>query len=157
MYTRILVPLDGSKLSERSLTEVKNIVADQPGLEVMLLMVQEEIIPFNSVPFVESKAKEMVRQREKMNREVAQKIDQYLSDKASGLSQEGITVKTEIIHPEPLKSVAEAIIDYAEANKADLIVMTTRGQSGIKRWTMGTVADRVARYSKVPVLIVPPE
>jgi nucleotide-binding universal stress UspA family protein len=46
------------------------------------------------------------------------------------------------------------IIQYAETNKVDLIVMSTRGQSGLSRWLMGSVADRVVRGAGVPVLLV---
>ena len=155
MYTRILVPLDGSKLSECSLAQARNLARGNPGIEVVLLVVQEEILPFTSVSFSESKAREMAAQRDKMNRDVAQKIEKYLSGQAEGLTKEGLAVKTEILHPEPLKSIAEVIMDYAEASKSDLIVMSTHGRTGFQRWAIGSVADRVMRYSRVPVLVVP--
>ena len=47
-----------------------------------------------------------------------------------------------------------AITGFAEAIEADLIVMSTRGQSGLSRWLMGSVADRVVRGADVPVLLV---
>ncbi len=43
---------------------------------------------------------------------------------------------------------------FAEANQVDLIVISTRGHSGLSRWLMGSVADRVLRGAKVPVLLV---
>jgi nucleotide-binding universal stress UspA family protein len=46
------------------------------------------------------------------------------------------------------------ITEFAEANEVDLIVMSTRGQSGLTRWLMGSVADRVVRGATVPVLLV---
>ena len=46
------------------------------------------------------------------------------------------------------------IPQYAETNQVDLIVMSTRGQSGLSRWLMGSVADRVVRGATVPVLLV---
>ena len=46
------------------------------------------------------------------------------------------------------------IINYAEANQEDLIVMSTRGQSGPSRWLMGSVSDRVVRGANVPVVMV---
>jgi nucleotide-binding universal stress UspA family protein len=45
------------------------------------------------------------------------------------------------------------IAEYAETNQMDLIVMSTRGQSGLRRWLMGTMADRVVRGVTVPVLL----
>jgi nucleotide-binding universal stress UspA family protein len=47
-----------------------------------------------------------------------------------------------------------AITVFAEAEEIDLIVMSTRGQSGLSRWLMGSVADRVVRGANVPVLLV---
>lgn len=46
------------------------------------------------------------------------------------------------------------IIQYAETNQVDLIVMCSRGQSGLSRWMMGSVSDRVVRGADVPVLLV---
>ena len=48
---------------------------------------------------------------------------------------------------------AEEIICYADENKFDLIVMATHGRSGIGRWALGSVAEKVLRASKVPVLL----
>jgi len=49
---------------------------------------------------------------------------------------------------------AEEIIDYAEKNNIDLIVMGTLGLTGVKRFLIGSVAENVVRHSKVPVLVV---
>ena len=46
------------------------------------------------------------------------------------------------------------IVQFAEENQVDLIVMSTRGQSGLSRWLMGSVAERVVRGATVPVLLV---
>jgi nucleotide-binding universal stress UspA family protein len=53
-------------------------------------------------------------------------------------------------------AVADAILNYAEANGVDLIAMSTHGRSGIGRWLLGSVADRVVHGSQVPVLLVRP-
>jgi nucleotide-binding universal stress UspA family protein len=62
----------------------------------------------------------------------------------------GISVKLATIVGRPHLQ----IIQYAETNQVDLIVMSTRGQSGLSRWSMGSVADRVVRGAGVPVLLV---
>jgi nucleotide-binding universal stress UspA family protein len=51
-------------------------------------------------------------------------------------------------------SPAESIIDAATAEVVDLIVMSTHGRGGLARWTFGSVADKVARHSPCPVLLV---
>ena len=51
-------------------------------------------------------------------------------------------------------SVADKLIDYAEANEVDMILMATHGRSGVSRWVRGSIADRILRASRVPVLMV---
>jgi len=53
-----------------------------------------------------------------------------------------------------LGSVADSLVDFAEAGGIDLIVIATHGRSGVSRWVRGSVADRVLRASRVPVLMV---
>lgn len=64
----------------------------------------------------------------------------------------GIEIKTEII--EELYSVAGAIINYAEKNNADAIIIGGTGRSGFKRLMLGSVAADVVRYSKCPVFVI---
>ena len=63
-----------------------------------------------------------------------------------------IELKTDIV-VSPV-SVVGAIIDYAEKERADLIVIGTRGRSGFKKMLLGSVASGVVKYSHCPVLIV---
>lgn len=49
--------------------------------------------------------------------------------------------------------VAESLADYTETKGIDLIVIATHGRSGISRWVRGSIADRVLRFSPVPVLM----
>jgi nucleotide-binding universal stress UspA family protein len=50
--------------------------------------------------------------------------------------------------------VADSLSDFIEANDFDLILMATHGRSGVKRWVMGSIADKILRFSNVPVLMV---
>ena len=72
----------------------------------------------------------------------------YVEDRveAAGLEAEGIIVEG---HP------AEEIIKYAEENSIDLIVMGTLGKSGLDKFLLGSLADKVIRNSKIPVIAVP--
>ena len=76
----------------------------------------------------------------------------YLSRTADKLKQEGLAVETAIL----VGRAADEILGYASQNQVDLIIMSTHGRSGISRWVMGSVADRVLRHSAVPVLIIAP-
>jgi nucleotide-binding universal stress UspA family protein len=59
------------------------------------------------------------------------------------------------MHFEPSKSAGPAIISVAENQKANLIVVGTRGLSAVRRTVMGSVSDYVVHHSKVPVLVCP--
>ena len=64
---------------------------------------------------------------------------------------EGVTeVKTGVAMGSP----AQALLESVEAQKADLVVMTSRGRTGLSRWLLGSVSQRVVRYATVPVLLL---
>jgi nucleotide-binding universal stress UspA family protein len=75
---------------------------------------------------------------------------EYLERVAVNVQEHGIKIQmvTIVGHPHI------QIIEYAETNQMDLIVMCTHGRSGLSRWLMGSVADRVVRGASVPVLVV---
>lgn len=73
-----------------------------------------------------------------------------LNAAAADLRASGIPVETMIQAGQP----AETILDVARSNDVDMIAMTTHGRSGIQRFLLGNVADRVVRHAHVPVLLV---
>ena len=77
-------------------------------------------------------------------------FDTEMGDLKEWLQQQGIRVQVVIVEGRPHVQIAE----FSESNQVDLIVMSTRGQSGVSRWLMGSVADRVVRGATVPVLLV---
>ncbi len=132
MYKRMLVPLDGSELSEVVFPYVRELTG-RLGLEVILFHVYSEEesreLPLHRA-YIEHKAEVIRRQ--------------------SAESGEAIEVKGELVAGYP----ATEILRYAEENDTDLILMATHGRSGIRRWVMGSVADKVLQASKVPVWLV---
>jgi nucleotide-binding universal stress UspA family protein len=141
MYKRILLPLDGSGLAEQSLPHAV-AHAESFGAELILLRVLEPILPTGTIaPLATAKRAENLT--EAWARE-------YLARIATDVQERGVTVSTVIIEGRPRTK----ILEFAEENQVDLIVMSTRGLSGPSRWLMGGVADRVVRGSNVPVLLV---
>ena len=149
MYNKVLVPLDGSKLSEAILEHVMSITAGCQAAEVVLLLVVERaehgatstwggVVSARRMSEVEQKARA--------------EAGDYLARMVGKLKRKGMTVKTSILQGSP----ADEILGYAGENQMDLIVMSTHGRSGIKRWAFGSVADRVAHHSPAPVLLVSP-
>ncbi len=74
----------------------------------------------------------------------------YLDRIAKRLEAKGIKVRTQVLFWPP----AEAIAAYAERNDVNIIVMSSHGRSGPSRWAHGSIADKVIRISRVPVLMV---
>lgn len=72
----------------------------------------------------------------------------YLEKLASQLG--GLTVRSLVLFGDPV----EQILDYAERNNFSLIAMATHGRSGISRWDLGSVAEKVLHEAKLPVLLV---
>ena len=77
--------------------------------------------------------------------------EEYLNNVKAKANEKNIQVKTEIISS---KNISGGILDFAEENNIDLIVIGTRGRSGFKRLLLGSVASHVATYAHCPVLVV---
>jgi nucleotide-binding universal stress UspA family protein len=141
MYKKMLIPLDGSELSEVVFPYAKEL-AGRLGLDVILLHVHSpeegEKAPLHRA-YIERKAEVIKRQSE----EVQQKIGIRPGAKP-------VQVQCELAVGYP----AEEILRYADENDIDLILMATHGRSGIRRWVMGSVADKVLQASQVPVWLV---
>ena len=141
MYKRMLITLDGSEISEVVFPYAKEL-AGRIGLEVILLHVHSpeegEAAPLHQA-YIERKA-EIMKQ---LAAEVQQKT-------ATGQRDKAIQVRGELITGYP----AEEILRYADENNIDLILMATHGRSGVRRWVMGSVAEKVLQASKVPIWLV---
>lgn len=148
-YKKILVPLDGSPLSEQVLEDVKAVIStNKKGCLITLLRVVEPLLQDYLLDYVNVNEIESAKKRN-----VSDAKD-YLVSIAEELTKVGMRVEVELIVD---GSAAEAILDYAKSNNIDLIVMSTHGRSAVHRWIFGSVAQRVLRHSPVPVLIVPPK
>jgi nucleotide-binding universal stress UspA family protein len=141
MYNRLLVPLDGSELAEVVFTYAKEL-AGKLDIDVTLLHVASPGGK-NLQPMQEAYIKRAADKVKRLAREVQQNtgIDQ---------SAEPVKVKGEIVEGYP----PEEILKYAEENEFDIILMATRGHSGLRRWSIGSVASKVLSASKIPVWLV---
>ena len=115
--------------------------ASHSQAELILLRVIE---PYTRGTGLSLAAHEQIRQQAKTW------AREYLERIAADVQQQGIPSRAVTVDGRPHVEIAE----FAEGNQVDLIVMSTRGQSGLSRWLMGSVADRVVRGATVPVLLV---
>jgi nucleotide-binding universal stress UspA family protein len=143
MYKKILVPLDGSELAECVLPHVKAIAAGDGTGQVILLRVVEPL-PAGTPPAIDF---EIVRKAG------VKAAEEYLARTKTELIKEGLNVEAQVLIGRP----AETIIEFAQRNKVDLITLATHGRSGITRWVLGSVADRLVRSSSIPVLLIRPK
>lgn len=149
MYKKILIPLDGSELAECSLQHAKAIAQGCNVPDVIVVRVIEPISTQTLSALAEAgddsigKAREQKRQDAK---EYVLKVKNNL--KTRGIDSQAVTIEGR---------AAEEIMSYAEKNNVDLIIMSTHGRSGVSRFFFGSVAERVSRHSRVPVLLLAPE
>ena len=158
MYKKILVPLDGSKLSELSLKHLNTITSGCRTCQIILATVVETPFVPVSEYFTAQEARDAIpaKMLEKAEKEIKKKAKDYLSKAAKSLKSKGMTVQTVLIEPVLAEDIAEAILSYAKKNKVELIIMSTHGRGGIIRWAMGSVADKIVRHASSPVLTVSP-
>jgi nucleotide-binding universal stress UspA family protein len=141
----LLVPLDGSALAESSMPHVEAL-AKSMGLKISL--VQVITTPTMAYPATESYAFDP-----QMAANLERAAAGYLKERQTELEQKGLQVETTVKNGYP----AAHIIDLAAESEGRLIVMSTHGRSGLGRWIMGSVADRVLRASFSPVLLIRPQ
>lgn len=141
-YKRILVPLDGSSLAEVALSHPV-VLARLCDAELTLLMV---VPPIADV--VETALERIsIDQQWEMRRSEAAK---YLASIRERSEFVGLRTHIEVM----MGPVAEMILNYAEARAIDLIVMTTHGRSGIRRWVWGSITENLLRAPQTTVMLV---
>jgi nucleotide-binding universal stress UspA family protein len=155
MYSKIIIPLDGSKLAECILPHVEAITKGCGTEEVILITVTELITASSGVTKLAQPPEMMLALQPVLKVPIAvgkkqQQGQRYLSRVARHLQKKGIPVRTEVLLGKP----AEEIVNFAENNGADLIMMASHGRSGPSRWAFGSVADKVFRSSCIPILMV---
>jgi nucleotide-binding universal stress UspA family protein len=143
MYKKILVPLDGSALAEAVLPHAQAL-AKSEGAEIVLLSVP--LTP--NLEFLARSpglANQVIEASEK-------ETEEYLIAEEAKLTKEGMKV-SHIMREGP---IPEMILKVADEVHADVITMSTHGRTGVQRFLMGSVADRVVHYSHIPVMLIHP-
>ncbi|GKS61903.1 universal stress protein [Candidatus Nitrosocosmicus sp.] len=83
-----------------------------------------------------------------------ERIEQVLNNIKNNAEKISVTTRTEIQMNAQTNNIASTIVEFAENEKVDLIVVGTRGASGVKRMLLGSVASGVVTYAHCPVLVV---
>jgi len=161
MYKKILVPLDGSEMAECSLEQAKAIALGCHVPEVVILSVIEPSA--QGVPFLwggageaqRQDAKEIEKDREqlaKMDKSATATAVNYVKKVADGLVKDGVNAKTEVKQGK----AADTILEYANKNNFDLVIMSSHGHSGKSHFDFGKITDKIIHSSNIPVIITSP-
>jgi nucleotide-binding universal stress UspA family protein len=169
------VPLDGSKLAEVVLPQLENFAGQIP--EVMLLSVTEKLLGRVSEQGVFERSPDQEFAAAPINVSGGQGVSivantrfavkdvpltmgkmtrtayDYLEKIAAGLEEKGLKVTIDVRAGNP----AEEIVRFAEEQKADVIMIASRGKSGFSRWDLGNIAEKVIRATHAVVILVKPE
>jgi nucleotide-binding universal stress UspA family protein len=140
-FENILVPLDGSEIGETALPYVEELAAKTDACVTLLHIVPAH---YSFDPKVGSGS------GDNLTESTRKASDEYLHGVAGLLEQRGIKTICKVGNGDP----ANVIVDYAGENHIDLIAMSTHGRSGVARWVLGSVADKVLHESEKPLWLV---
>lgn len=141
MFTRILVPLDGSETAEKVLPLVTGEARNHDATVVL----------FRAIPPLRQGLMIVPSILDDLNEQAQLMATDYLDGVAAQLREQGVEVETEIQFGPP----AERILAFAEGTGCDLIVIASHGLSGARQWRFGSVANKVIKVkTSMPVLVV---
>ncbi len=135
-FKRILIPLDGSDCAENVLPLVEKLATELKADLVLLRVALANTFPGWDPTEAQLK--------------VIQEAEAYLQKVEDRLKAKGFKAESHVRYGED----AEEILDHAAQKEIDLIAMTTHGRSGVKRFLLGSVAEKVLRYSPKPIFLV---
>jgi len=156
-FSKILVAIDGSEISMKAAVYAIDI-ANRKGKEAEnVQLIGLTVIELTNLSYSFFATASGYYEAEKL--EVKRKEAQQSLDKVEELAVNNtnnnnkIQFKSEIIE-DPISRIGSAIVDYAERENIDLIVIGSRGRSGLKKMLLGSVASDVVTYAHCPVLVV---
>ncbi|MBI4339062.1 MAG: universal stress protein [Chloroflexi bacterium] len=143
----VVVPLDGSALAEQALPHVAAL-ARALRLQVLLLRVTSPM----STAFA-SDAESDAAYYSDLNQMLRQEAEAYLAAKARQLKEQGLGAVTT---REMFGYAASTIVDVVRETPGSFVAISTHGRSGLRRWALGSVANRVVANAGAPVLVIRP-
>ena len=144
-FKHVVVPLDGSGRAEHALAHAEAMAKAYSATIVPLKVIETPTLAYSAGPYVWSG-----NYIDELDRALSADAQQYLKKITNRLKREGHETSPLVEHGVP----TARIIEVAEAKQDSVIVMTTRGHTGVTRWVLGSVADGLVHTAPVPVLLV---
>lgn len=135
-FQRILIPLDGSDCAENVFPMAEKLAAELKANIVLL-----RVALANTFPGIDPTEAQL---------KVVKEAEAYLQKVEDRLKAKGFKVDSHVRYGND----AEEILEHATQKEIDMIAMTTHGRSGVKRFLLGSVAEKVLRYSPKPIFLV---
>ena len=137
MYDEILLPTDGSEATGKAVQQALDLAATCDARLHVVSIVNQTALP------AEAPRGQLVDELEAFAESAVDEVEERASEA-------GVDVTTAVENGTPYR----AILDYADENDVDVIVIGTHGRRGIDRYLVGSVTEKVVRLSDVPVLTV---
>ena len=138
---KILVPLDGSVISEAVLPSVERLATAFGAGICLLQVVPSMILPVTMEGYANC---------EQITVACTKEGEAYLRKMEKRLKAKGFEVESLLLSGDE----AQQILEQADRKDIALIAMTTHGRSGVSRWVMGSVAEKVVRHATKPIFLV---
>jgi nucleotide-binding universal stress UspA family protein len=147
MFKHILLPTDGSALSDKGVKQTIRM-AKALGAQITAVHVVHGYRPLTEEGYV---MPEVPVLREQFERDVEKHSNEVLSPVRQAAVQAGVKCDTVVATAD---SPYEAIISQAKKSRCDLIMMASHGRRGIQRLLHGSETSKVLTHSKIPVLVL---
>jgi len=148
-FSKILVAIDGSEISMKAAVYTMDIVKKNKSQLIALTVLDISTPRRISSSFITAPTYGL-KELEEKRKEAQQWLDKF---EKLAAKENNVKLKSEIIE-DPISRVGSAIVDYAERENVDLIVIGTRGRTGFKKMLLGSVASDVVTYAHCPVMVV---
>jgi nucleotide-binding universal stress UspA family protein len=143
---RIMVPLDGSALARQALPLATRL-AQSAQAELLLL---QAVVPALEAQLGFAPRSRQIPQLAGVLEALHDQAESDLGALAEDLHKRDIVVRMRVVNGH----AAEVLVDAAAHEQVDLIVMATHGYSGVKRWALGSVADKVLHAAATPLILI---
>jgi nucleotide-binding universal stress UspA family protein len=156
MLKHILVPLDGSELSEKAIEHVKHLAGTETEITLLVAVDSPDYIAYSmygTQPIAPVAPMSSRFDYQSLADEMLTQSRAYLERIAEDLKKDGYRVHQIVETGMP----AELIVETAQKLGVDAIVMSTHGRSGLSRWILGSVTSKVLSAAPCPVYVIPRE